>query len=203
MEQLAALRTAFNAMMEVAEPVRAEQVLRRALTHLLADDAPAGKPLDSRSPAIDAERWGELKGNVRARLDLYKQSIGDLAAETGLSRSSLEHCLSPKGSPPGRLIAERLERWLTEGAKPTPDPEPEPIVVKPAPRLLTVNGHMAPARLTIEQRERLAGYASMDEKMLRRELGMTAELVGRAVSGAELPGEAIERITVFLANAAG
>jgi hypothetical protein len=141
-----------------------------------------------------------LKGKIRTTLDLRKFSIGDLAEQTELARSSLEHCLAPKGNPPGRLLAERLERWLAETTTPRDDDPPEP-----RPAAVLANGHALhtpPGRLSIAQRERLAGYAQLDERTMRRELQMTPDLFNAALAGREVVGEALERITNFLATSA-
>jgi hypothetical protein len=43
----------------------------------------------------------------------------------------------------------------------------------------------------------------MDERAIRRALGMTEEVVDQALAGQELPGEAIERLVNFLEDGAG
>ncbi len=42
----------------------------------------------------------------------------------------------------------------------------------------------------------------MDERAIRRALGMTEEVVDQALAGQELPGEAIERLVNFLEDGA-
>ena len=70
------------------------------------------------------------------------------------------------------------------------------------------NGHyragaLQPSRLTPRQRDQLAGYVSlMDERAMRRALGMTSELLDQALTGRALPPEAVERCVAFLDDGA-
>lgn len=114
---------AFTGLLGLLPVERQEQVLRRALGFVVAieGDSSSTRPLSERSPplsASDVAAWGELRQRVRHVLELNRKSFGDLAAETGIARSSLEKVLSPSGSAAGKLVAGRLEEWLAQG--PTP-----------------------------------------------------------------------------------
>ena len=93
-----ALLAAFNSLLPTAAPDRRAAVLRNA------------------------------EPRIRGELELRGISMGVLAQESGLPRSTLEKVLSPKGAAPGRLIAEKLAAWLDasvnrpRAAPPTPAP---------------------------------------------------------------------------------
>ena len=91
---------------------------------------------------------------------------------------------------------------------PTASPSPPPPSPSPSASssAWSSNGHAAlpaPNRLTRARREKLAGFIALTApKELRGALGLTAELIGQAVAGRELPGEAVARIAVFLGGEA-
>jgi len=84
---------------------------------LLGPSPGPARSLTERSPpvtAFDTEVWAQIKTRVRSELQLRGTSLGVLAEETDLSRNTFEKVLSPKGVTPGRLVAEKLERWLSD-----------------------------------------------------------------------------------------
>lgn len=204
MEQpIRSLRAAFNALISSTEPAKAEAVLKRSLLLLLSgdhhDDA-LSRPLAPRSPSIsnaDGAAWAILKVQIRTYLDLHGMTLGDLSQASNIPRGTLEKVLSPKGSTPGRLIADTLSAWLATRA-PAMDIAPE----APAP---AANGHAVverrphAGRLTQQQIEALTNHLSlMDERAVRKSLGLTLEVLDQAVAGAEVPAEVVERIATFL-----
>ena len=58
----------------------------------------------------------------------------------------------------------------------------------------------SPYRLTVDQRERLAAFHQMDPRTIRRQAGVTAEVIDQAVAGRDLAPEIVGRLTDFLAQ---
>jgi hypothetical protein len=154
-------------------------------------------------------------------------SLSELATEAGVPLSTVQKVLSPAGTTPGKLIADRLAAWLTRAAEipkgatgrtavsagngvavvkiASRDTTPPPLPPSPPPSSSSSsNGRaaLAPNRLSPRQRDTLAGFVALTEaRELRRALGMSEELIGQAVAGCELPAEAIARIAAFLDGA--
>jgi lambda repressor-like predicted transcriptional regulator len=187
-----ALREALVNLLSLAPLARQEAILRTALIAVLTDSsAPSSALLSNRAPALSVDDWVGLRAQIRAELAMRGMSMGDLAQATGLARSSLEHCLSPKGVPPGQGIAAALSAWLANRAE----------SVAPA----AGNGHAEverqprAGRLTSLQIQCLTNHLSlMDEKSIRKTFGLSLAVVDQACLGKELPSEAVERITAFL-----
>jgi hypothetical protein len=199
------LRDAFLGLLSLAAPAHQEAVLRRAISLTMAtEDQPApGRPLDSRSPPLDRGRWDELRGKIRAVMELRKIGFAILATETALSRSTLEHVLAPSGTAPGVLIAQQLEAWLAGQTGNTrildlpPEPEPERSQRENSP----VAKPIGPRRLSGEERSVLREvYGDMEERELRKRLHCTSDLFERALTGAELPAEAVSRLVGAIAH---
>jgi hypothetical protein len=126
------------------------------MLQLLGDEAP--RPLAPRSPAIsdgDTEAWAILKPRIRAELELRALRLAQLAAETAIPLSTLQHGLSPAGPAPGRLVAEKLQAWLAgqralaeassgESVSPSSDPK----VSRPQTPLLRSKSPPSPAKPT-------------------------------------------------------
>ena len=56
----------FTRLLPLAPAERQEAILRRALMSVLTDASdPPGRPLDSRSPAIDTSEWATLRVQIR------------------------------------------------------------------------------------------------------------------------------------------
>jgi hypothetical protein len=193
-EPVDVLREAFLSLLPTATADRAALVLRKAIAGLVV--IAENHALAVRGPPVDGDdlaAWHDLKARLR------DSGVGnaEIARQLDMSKSSINQVLAPNATrAPSRSTFEKLSGWLD-----AQEAEPEPVATpEPAP-LRVINGHVGPGRLSIEQRDKLAGFAQLDEQMIRRDLGMTRELMGRAIAGAEMPGEAVERITAFLATA--
>jgi len=208
------LLMAFNAVLSTVSPERRELVLRHSIRLLLEDRKPSPtRPLPApRSPAIttmDTEAWAILKTRVRDELKLRQLSLGDLAAATGIPRSTLEKTLSPKGVTPGRLVAEKLEAWLaTQSSKSSPAISATAETAKVPARMSDdrIGSNGADHRvdqLNIEQPERLAGCVSMmDRRELHAATGIGEDVIAQAISGESLDAATVTRLAGFLDEAA-
>jgi hypothetical protein len=61
-----------------------------------------------------------------------------------------------------------------------------------------IRGIPTPTKLTVAQREKLAGYRQLDERTMRKAAGVTAEVVADAVAGRSLAPELVGRLVGFL-----
>lgn len=217
-DESAALKVAFDAVLSTVLPARRELVLRRALVQLLADAEPGpNRALVPRSPAIttvDIEAWAVTKARVRAEIELQKMSLSRLAEATAIPLSTIQHVLSPKGTIPGRLIAEKLQAWLVSRENGENDQAEENDLLDD-PSVKPGNGAHPPSgngasptdtgvagRLSIEQRERLAACVSlMDRREMRDVIGLSEDAIGRAISGECLDAAILARLVHFLDEA--
>jgi hypothetical protein len=182
------LITALAALVEL-DPERGGMVLRKAIASLVADD--------SRSPGRishkDVEGWARIRTRLRQAMADDKLTARRLGEQLELSESSIDKATSPSGRPPSNDIIARVQQWLTSRDAENTRP--------PA----AVNGHVVErrshaGRLSEVERERLAAHVQFTaERELRQALGLTSLIITQAISGAELPAEAIERIANFLA----
>ena len=139
---------------------------------------------------------GKAPGRLIAdRLAAWLETRG-----AGIPRAEPEQAAVPSSN--GVAAIKPASRDTTASPSPPP-PSPSPSASSSAS---SSNGHAAlpaPNRLTGAQREKLAGFVALTApKELRGALGLTAELIGQAVAGRELPGEAVARIAVFLGGEA-
>jgi hypothetical protein len=155
---------------------------------------------------------GRIAPAAAQALELNRKSFGDLAAETGIARGSLEKVLSPAGPAAGRLVAEKLELWLAKGptpngngAAPASAPVENEAMPSPSPAPQAGNGHAGATerrprdgQLSEAEREKLAGFRALDPHALRRTSGLTADQVARAVAGEALAADVIDRARGFL-----
>ncbi len=201
------LLSAFLGLLPTASPERQEQILRRGLLQILGDrEEPPPRPLAPRSPSIttvDRADWAILKAQVRAALDLAGGwSLGDLAAASGVPRSTLEKTLSPAGPPAGKLIANQLQSWLDARTEPAAVPlstETTGTAGNGHARVSDRGAHAHAGRLSTEQREKLAAFAQLlDARQFRDTFNMTVEMAGKAVAGAVMPIETVEQIVAAL-----
>ena len=204
------LLTALVNLLPLAPPERQEAILRRALQQVLADpEEHPSRPLVPRSPSIstaDSADWSALKPRVRAELSLHNMSLGDLSQASNIPRGTLEKVLSPKGSTPGRLIADQLAAWLSARTEPARVPLSAETTTSAAPIGTAGNGHASASdrarfKLSDGERQELANRLPLIDA--RSDLGMTRETAQRAVNGAVLPAEVIARIVDFLALSRG
>lgn len=181
------LHIAFNALLDVVEPARAQQVLRHA-TKLLLEDGQ--RRIGSKK---DPEAWVPVREQLRAAMQARGMTNDDLAAELGLSVSAVQKASGLNGPVPSSDVIARVQRWLASR-----DVEN----TRPA---AAANGHVVErrphaGRLSEHDRERLAAHAQFtDERELRRTLGLTSAVIDQAIAGREVPSEVAERITGWLA----
>jgi hypothetical protein len=181
------LITALAALVEL-DPERGGMVLRKAIAALVADDT---RPL-GRVSTKDAAAWTQIRRRLREAMAADKLTARQLGEQLELSESAIDKCAAPNGPVPSNDIIARVQRWLT--SRDTENTRP------PA----AVNGHVVDrrphgGRLSEVERERLAAHVQFTaERELRQALGLTSLIITQAISGAELPAEAIERITGFL-----
>ena len=194
---LAALSAALNALLPLADPERAETVLRQAIVRLAtAEDR---RPLTVREPinGADLAAWEALKVRLRGS-GISNAAIG---AAIGSSKSALDHLTGPGGRAPSTTLFNKLKAWLEEhqavvkppiapkpNGKPAPAADPDP----PASR--------SAARLTEEQCRRLTAYTHLAEHQIRARFQVSGELLQRAAAGAALPPEVHEHISRGLAG---
>jgi transcriptional regulator with XRE-family HTH domain len=158
--------------------------------------------------------WPGLRSQFHAEIKQRHLSRGQVAKELGTSKSSIGSWLWPDGAPPSADNLDKIRRWLSSTPAPVdaPEPGPESDVEIPEPEAESDDMGAAaedepppvpPYRLREDQRDQLAGYVQItDKRQLRADLGMSTEMIGMAVGGRELPLEALQRITAFLANGA-
>jgi hypothetical protein len=53
-------------------------------------------------------------------------------------------------------------------------------------------------RLTAAQREQLAGYAELDQRVVRKKIGVAPDVISAAIAGEDLAPELVGRLTAFL-----
>jgi hypothetical protein len=139
-----------------------------------------------------ASDWPKLRQAVRAEASARSLDMLQLARELDMNSGSLATWLSRTRAPSVDTMT-RLRAWLASRSPATP--EAAPVADGPAP--------IPPFRLDEHQRDQLAGHVQLgDKRQLRRDLGLSEETIGMAVGGRELPLEAFERITAYLANGA-
>jgi len=200
-ETVTALRSAFDALSGVATPDQVAPVLRQALLTLLtAEELASGQKSATSSKKNrsrwtgDLETWAPVRDKIRAALNTRGISRRELAVELEISHATLRPSLLPHGRARSRANIERLQRWLkaTEVR----------IVTE---RHLAERGHASPPppayRLTIAQREQLAGYRQLDEQTVRHQAGVTLEVIDAAVAGHSLAPEIVDRLVNFLVQA--
>jgi transcriptional regulator with XRE-family HTH domain len=197
-----ALRVAFDALLALADPPRQAAVLRAGLKMLVLEAAAPrfhhAPPSPRQQPELPntGATWPEFRSRLRAMMARDKVSSASLAQAIGISHPTAQRILAPSSGPPGAKVLTALEAWLN-----TCDTPPASANGHVAPTTSNGNGASAPRhKLTVEEQQRLAGYLSLDEKTLRGELGLTAELLSRAVAGQAMPVEVIERLAAFLAG---
>jgi transcriptional regulator with XRE-family HTH domain len=106
-----------------------------------------------------------------------------LADELGIAHTTLRPSFLPSGRAPSQANMGKIRKWL-EAA------EQETATASPAP---------SPTyRLNTEQREPLAGYRELDERTVRKTVGVSADLLGEAVAGESLDPKIISRLVNFL-----
>ena len=84
----------------------------------------------------------------------------------------------------------KIRTWLEEK-------QPENAAPAPSPPELLSKGSPA-YQLSTEQRERLAGHVELNERALRKTIGVTHDVVSAAVAGESLAPELISRLVGFL-----
>jgi hypothetical protein len=77
----------------------------------------------------------------------------------------------------------KIRKWLeaAEQEKATASPSPSPVY-----------------RLNTEQREQLAGYVELDERSVRKNIGVVPDIISAAVAGESLTPALIGRLVGFL-----
>ena len=111
------------------------------------------------------------------------------ADQVGIQHETLRGSLLPRGRAPSQANLMKIRTWLEEK-------EPENAAPAPAPPKLLSKG--PPYRLSTEQREKLAGHVELNERAVRKTIGVTHDVVSAAVAGESLAPEIISRLTDFL-----
>jgi hypothetical protein len=111
-----------------------------------------------------------------------------LAGELGISLSGLKAGLAPRCRIPGEAHRAKLAAWLDREAKSNGASEPAPGA-----------SGLSANRLSVVQREKLAGYRELDERAMRKAAGVTLEMVDAAIAGGrDLAPEIIAKLAGFL-----
>ena len=190
-----ALLVALTALVE-ADPARGNAIVKRAIASLVSDDTRKMGRVSTKDP----DAWAQTRDRLRRAMAADKLTAMQLGQLLELSESAIDKCAAPNGPVPSNDIIARVQRWLT--SRDTENTRPP----------VAVNGHAVDrrphgGRLSEAERERLAAYAQFtDERELRRTLGLTSAVIDQAIAGREVPSEAAERITGWLAaqgNGAG
>ena len=112
-----------------------------------------------------------------------------LADGLGIRHTTLRASFLPRGRAPSKANIARIRAWLEAT-------EQEKAAAK------ADNGNAATPwaayRLTDAQRERLAGYAELDERVVRKTVGVAPDIISAAVAGESLAPELISRLVGFL-----
>ena len=190
-----ALWTSLGALVPVLPPPRVVPALQRALRDLLAEEPPPATasgttPQPSKRSrtrgAGNIEAWTALRTRLLAVLAERGLTRRQLADQVAIRHKTLRSSLWPSGRPPGRANLEKLQQWL------------DARQATEATRTTAGNGSDHRTRLTDSERERLAGYAELDERAVRKTIGVTHDVVSAAVAGESLAPELISRLVGFL-----
>jgi hypothetical protein len=222
-DTVAALRSAFEALTPIAPPARLATVLRHAVLSLLEEETVleacpvlrhgevpkhSGSVLTSlrrrrhaSQPGLEA--WIPLRDRVLAELASSGTSRRELASQLGISLSTLKSVLLPHCRAPGAANLAKLRRWLESRPPAAPQgksAEPKTNGVGTAESEASPGVTALPAhRLTVSQREKLAGYRELDERAMRKAAGVTLEMVDAAIAGGrDLAPEIVGRLVGFL-----
>lgn len=196
----AALTEALLQLLPTVEPARAESALRKAIATLVAA---SNRPLVERGPMLqggDVQSWLDLKVRIRNS----GVALAEIARQLSMSKSAVDHVLSPAGRVPSKATFDKLKAWL-EARPPAAGPTTSiPVVTANAvsqaaatesvpPRTLAAPG---PGRLS--QEERIA-ISALSPHQAKQQLGISDELRGRAAAGAILPADLRARLSARLA----
>ena len=197
-----ALVTAFTTILAVASPDRVVRVLRPALVALLDEenpglaktektDRPIAPPRRRRNHGLgDVETWRPLRSRLLAEIAEHGLSRRELAAEVGIRHQTLRGSLLPRGRAPSQANLMKIRTWLEKK---------EPEKAAPASSPPASAGAGSPAyQLSTEQREKLAGHVELNERAVRKTIGVTHDVVSAAVAGESLAPELISRLVGFL-----
>jgi hypothetical protein len=206
-----ALMSAFSTIVGVAPSDRVIPVLRHALIELLDPSeqpiipATIGAPPSPRrnryASQSGLEAWIPLRDRVLAELARTGTSRRELAKQLGIAPGTLKPALLPRCRAPSKTNRAKFKRWLER--------RPAPVATdgSAAPQH---NGHatttdmptkpMSPTayRLTVVQREKIAGYRELDERSLGKSAGVALETVDAAIAGGrDLAPEIIAKLAGF------
>ena len=200
-----ALATAFTTILAVASPDRVVRVLRPALVALLEENTDLAKTETTDQPPAprrrrnhglgDVETWRPLRSRLLAEIAEHGLSRRELAAEVGIRHQTLRGSLLPRGRAPSQANLMKIRTWLE-------DKQPENAAPAAAPPELLSKGSPA-YQLSMEQRERLAGHVELNERAVRKTIGVTHDVVSAAVAGESLAPELISRLAAFLEQQPG
>jgi hypothetical protein len=198
-----ALRKAFGVLIRAAPSATAAAAYRAALSVLITPplqltenrnrpdlvEQPHSPPGNG-APATDAAaNWEVLRPRLHA-IVAAADTTGryEISHALGISSTTLRGIIST--STPGAATIGRVATWLASRDRDE--------IAEEAPHPGNGADGATLHRLSREQRERLAGYASLDPMQIRRQIGVTAELVSRAVAGQSLDPAIVERLAAFL-----
>ena len=190
------LHQAFDILLAAASPERQREILRAAITALIAEELtpspgeagipvspPAAEPAPrtahhnirhryaGRFKPVDPARWAELRPQLQARLRT-PDDLRATAPALGIGATSLRRVLQGQRRPGAGVVAKAAE-WLARQAQP-------------------------PDRLSIEQRERLAFLAEHEPAEIRREAHVTRTELEQAIAGEVVGAEIVARLRDYL-----
>ena len=119
----------------------------------------------------------------------------ELARELKIAPGTLKPALLPSGRAPGAANLAKLRRWLERRPIPVPPPDGGAAPSHNGDATSPTSSY----RLTVAQREKLAGYRELDERTLRKSAGVAIETVDAAIAGGrDLAPEIITKLSLFL-----
>jgi hypothetical protein len=143
-----------------------------------------------------------LRDRVLAELAARGISRRQLAQELKIGHATLKPTLLPRCRAPSKTNRAKFKRWLERrppqvptNGNAAPQHNEDATITDTPTKLATLPAY----RLSVAQREKLAGDRELDERTLRKSAGVTLRTVDAAIAGGrDLAPEIVGRLVGFL-----